>query len=126
MPPRKLRLIHSPTADWEAVRAFYRDALCLPETGGWDAPGDRGAFLAGGVGELEVMEQDVGALGVIPGAAPGWHLALQVDDAGAEYERLRTIPGVVLTEVRTQPWGTRDFVVRDPVGRAILIFEQDE
>ena len=120
---RKLRLIHSPTPEWEVQRAFYRDVLRLPETGGWDFPGDRGAFLGELTAEVEVMEQDAAALGIFPGAAPGWHLALEVDALDAEYERLGDFAGVVLTEIRRQPWGSRDFLIRDPAGNQILIFE---
>lgn len=124
MPPRKLRLIHSPTPAWEAMRAFYRDVLQLPETGGWDLPGDRGAFLGDVPAEVEVMEQDVAALGVLPDSAPGWRLALEVGALDAEWERLSAHAGVVLTPIRQQPWGARDFVIRDPAGNRILVFEQ--
>lgn len=123
MPIRKLRLIHSPSPQWEALRTFYRDVLRLPETGGWDLPGDRGSFLAAGVAELELMEQDLVSAGVLPESEPGWHVALEVDDLDAEYARLRALGIPVVREIRTHPWGSRDFVVRDPAGAPVLLFE---
>ncbi len=123
MPVRRLRLIHSPTPEWEAVRDFYVEVLGLEETAGWDLPGDRGAFLAAGGGEIEVMEQDVGALGIFPGGSAGWHLALEVENAEAEHQRLRSLGTAVEGDVRRQPWGTRDFIVRDPAGNPVLIFD---
>jgi catechol 2,3-dioxygenase-like lactoylglutathione lyase family enzyme len=120
---RKLRLIHSPTPDWDAVRSFYRDVLGLEETGGWDQPGDRGSFLAAGTAEIEVMELDA-APDVLPEPARGWQLALEVDDLDAEVTRLRDGGVEIAQEIRARPWGGRDFVVRDPTGRMVLIFTQ--
>jgi catechol 2,3-dioxygenase-like lactoylglutathione lyase family enzyme len=117
---RTLRLILSPTPEWEAARAFYRDVLGLEETSGWEQPGDRGSFLAAGDGEIELMEQDVAALGIVPGAGAGWHLALEVDDLESAHARLRGTGSA--TGIRQHPWGSRDFVVRDPAGNLVLIF----
>lgn len=119
---RRLRLIHTPTLDWEVVRAFYRDLLDLPESGGWGFPGDRGAFLAAGAGEIELMERDAAALDLLPGARPGWHLALEVDDLDAAHARLLAAGVPVLRGLRSHPWGSRDFVVSDPAGNLILLF----
>ena len=122
---RKLRVIHTPTRDWERTRVFYREVLGLDETGSWERPGDRGAFLTGGPGELELMEVDAVSLGVLPESG-GWQLALQVDDIAAEHARLCEHPGVVMTGIRSQPWGSRDFVVVDPEGNPVLLYEQPE
>ena len=121
---RKLRLIRSPSPGWEALRAFYRDVLRLPETGGWDSPGDRGSFLSAGEAEMELMEQDLETAGVLAGAEPGWHLALEVEDLEAEYARLRGLGVPVAREILTHPWGSRDFVVRDPAGTPIILFQK--
>jgi catechol 2,3-dioxygenase-like lactoylglutathione lyase family enzyme len=123
--PRRLRLIHTPTPDWETMRGFYRDVLLLPETGGWDAPGDRGAFLGGGAGEIELMEQDAAALGVYPEAG-GWYLALQVEDVEEEYARLAALNIPLPRPIVDRPWGARDFVVQDPAGNWVLLFQQHE
>jgi catechol 2,3-dioxygenase-like lactoylglutathione lyase family enzyme len=123
MSPRKLRLIHGPTPDWEAMRRFYGEILCLEEAGGWDLPGDRGAFLSAGAGELELMEADPVALEVLP--EPGaWHLALEVEDLDAMLARVRAAGAPVVRKVVIQPWGVRDCVVRDPAGNPVLLYEQ--
>lgn len=119
----RLRLIHTPTPQWEAVRSFYRDVLGLPETGGWEFPGDRGAFLEAGAAEIEVMEQDAAQLGVLPPGASGWCLSLEVADVDAEWLRLQAQGVPILREPVTQPWGARDFVVRDPAGNPVLIYQ---
>jgi predicted enzyme related to lactoylglutathione lyase len=124
MPSRRLRLIHSPTPDWETVRRFYRDVLLLPETGGWDTPGDRGSFLGAAGGEIELMEVDAAAADILPESG-GWSLALQVEDAAAEYERLSALNVDLPREPTTRPWGAVDFVVQDPAGNWILLFQQD-
>lgn len=121
---RKLRLVLTPTADWERVRAFYRDLLGLVEAGGWELPGDRGAFLSGGAGELELMEADARALGVLPPSTAGWALALEVTDAAAAHARVLAVGVPVLRDLTRQPWGTLDFVVEDPAGRPVLLYEE--
>jgi catechol 2,3-dioxygenase-like lactoylglutathione lyase family enzyme len=124
MPSRRLRLIHSPTPDWEDVRRFYRDVLLLPETGGWDAPNDRGVFLGAAGGEIELMEVDAAAADILPRAG-GWSLALQVEDAAAEYERLSALNVHLPRAPVARPWGAVDFIVQDPAGNWILLFQQD-
>jgi len=121
---RRLRLIHTPTPNWEVVAVFYRDVLGLEETGGWSLPGDRGSFLAAGLAEIEVMEQDAAQLGILPPGA-GWRLALEVDDLDAEYARLAALGVPVAREVVQQPWGARDFVIRDPAGNTLLLFSSE-
>jgi catechol 2,3-dioxygenase-like lactoylglutathione lyase family enzyme len=125
MSVRKLRLIHTPTPNWATVRDFYVTALQLPPAGGWSQPGDRGAFLDAGAGEIEVMELDAATLGILPGAAPGWHLALEVDDLDDAYARVRNFGATIVRQPGIQPWGTRDLVVRDPAGNLVLLFEED-
>jgi catechol 2,3-dioxygenase-like lactoylglutathione lyase family enzyme len=124
MPSRRLRLIHSPTPNWEAVRRFYRDVLLLPETRGWDAPGDRGVFLGSAAGEIELMEVDAAAAGIFPQSG-GWSLALQVENAAAEYARLSALNVDLPRAPVSRPWGAVDFIVQDPAGNWILLFQQD-
>jgi uncharacterized glyoxalase superfamily protein PhnB len=45
----------------------------------------------------------------------GMHVAVQVTDIDAEYSKLIK-SGVEVTELRTQPWGERNFSFRDPDG----------
>jgi catechol 2,3-dioxygenase-like lactoylglutathione lyase family enzyme len=128
---RRLRLIHAPTPDWDEMRRFYHDVLGLPEVGGWDLPGDRGAFLTLPIldsgpppgAEIELMEQDMQTAGVLPEGSRGWHLALEVADLDAECQRLRTLGVPVVRQLKRHPWGARDFVVQDPAGNPVLLFE---
>jgi catechol 2,3-dioxygenase-like lactoylglutathione lyase family enzyme len=124
MPSRRLRLIHSPTPNWEAVRRFYRDVLLLPETGGWDAPADRGVFLGAAGGEIELMEADAVGAGILP-QSEGWRLALEVPDAAAEYARLSALNVDLPRAPVSRPWGAVDFIVQDPAGNWILLFQRD-
>ena len=52
----------------------------------------------------------------------GAWLALEVEDVNAEYDRLRKINAPVLTEPKTEPWGDRHFVIKDPNGMAVDIY----
>jgi len=45
----------------------------------------------------------------------GMHVEVQVDDASAEYARLKA-QGVAVSELRDQPWGERSFTFSDPDG----------
>lgn len=52
----------------------------------------------------------------------GAWLALEVDDVDAEYERLKQSNAPVLTEPKTEPWGDRHFVLKDPNGMGVDIY----
>jgi catechol 2,3-dioxygenase-like lactoylglutathione lyase family enzyme len=121
---RSLRLIHTPTPNWEAMCSFYELVLLLPRIEGWDEPGDRGVFLKLTGGEIELMEQDAEALGLYPPGA-GWRLAIRVEDVDAEYERLAALNVPLPREITPRPWGARDFLVQDPAGNWILLFQHD-
>ncbi len=45
-----------------------------------------------------------------------------VDDVDAEYERLRSHVGPVVTEPTTMPWGNRALLFRDPDGNLVNLF----
>ncbi|MET8869257.1 VOC family protein [Nonomuraea sp. NPDC004580] len=45
----------------------------------------------------------------------------EVDDCDATYERIRDAGGDVLQEPMDQPYGVRDFAVRDPAGNLLRI-----
>ncbi len=121
MPILKARLLHSPTANWDQTRAFYRDLLALPETGGWDEPNDRGAFLQPPAAEIELMEQDAATLGL---PTSGWSLLLEVDDLEAELTRLASHGIKAERGIQLRPWGVKDALIRDPAGTALILFQQ--
>jgi uncharacterized glyoxalase superfamily protein PhnB len=125
---RQLRLIISPVPDWAVTRTWYRDVLGLVEFDGWDAgEGDRGSFLAVGPAEIEVMEASITGFTPLPdsGGRPALTIALRVDDLDREWRRLLGHGVHVLQPPTDRPWGSRDFIVTDPNGVPILLFQHD-
>lgn len=66
----------------------------------------------------------------VPAAAAhaprGVLLALVVEDAEAELQRMRASGVPVLHELRDEPWGQRHFMVADPSGCAIDIVQRTQ
>jgi uncharacterized glyoxalase superfamily protein PhnB len=64
---------------------------------------------------------DVDALSalVAKGALGGVHL--QADDLDAAFAKVRDAGADIVQEPTEQPWGTRDFAVRDPCGNLVRI-----
>jgi catechol 2,3-dioxygenase-like lactoylglutathione lyase family enzyme len=125
---RQLRLIISPVADWPATRAWYRDILGLPETHGWDGgEGNRGAFMQVAPGEIEVMEVPIASFTPLPGreGQAAITLALHVEDLDREWQRLQSHAVRVLQPPTERLWGSRDFIIADPNGLPILLFQHD-
>jgi glyoxylase I family protein len=73
------------TPDLARLRAFYVDALGLPEAGGFPAHGI--LFLDAGAVSIELIESEVGSR---PDRRGGWHhLALEVADVDRTCAALR-------------------------------------
>jgi lactoylglutathione lyase len=112
-PVRELRLAVT-VDDYEAVLAFYRDALGLPVVEQWDDPGGRsGAVLDAGRATLELLsvaqtelvdEVEVGRRGV----SPPIRLALEVDDSVATANVLAEAGARQLAEPVVTPWNHRN------------------
>ena len=49
-----------------------------------------------------------------------------VDDADAEYERIRVLGVEWVMPPATQPWGNRSMIFRDPEGNLINVFSRPE
>jgi uncharacterized glyoxalase superfamily protein PhnB len=64
---------------------------------------------------------DIDALSglIAKGALNGVHF--QADDLDAAFARVRDSGAEIVQEPIEQPWGTRDFAVRDPSGNLIRI-----
>jgi catechol 2,3-dioxygenase-like lactoylglutathione lyase family enzyme len=119
-------LVHDP----ELALAFYRDALGLElrndvarEDFRWITVG---AGSQPGVGivltnHLNGSPADGDALAalVAKGALNGVHF--HTDDLDATFEKLRASGAEIVQEPTDQPWGTRDFAVRDPSGNLVRI-----
>jgi catechol 2,3-dioxygenase-like lactoylglutathione lyase family enzyme len=55
--------------------------------------------------------------------ASGLVIALEVDDARAEEERLRAAGVAISAPLRDEPWGERLFQVKDPNGLTVQLLE---
>ena len=64
-------------------------------------------------------DRDTLAALVAKGALNGVHF--HADDLDATFERVRAGGGEVVQEPTEQPWGTRDFAVRDPSGNLVRV-----
>ena len=119
-------LVHDP----DLALSFYRDALGLEVRN--DVARERfrwitvGAPSQPGVGivltnYLNGSPADGDALAglVAKGALNGVHF--HTDDLDATFEKLRASGAEIVQEPTEQPWGTRDFAVRDPSGNLVRI-----
>jgi len=116
--------------DPDLALAFYRDALGLELRNDVASQGFRwitvGAasqpsvsivltnYLNGSPADGEAVT----AL-VAKGALNGVHF--HTDDLDATFEKMRGSGAEIVSEPTDQPWGTRDFAVRDPSGNLVRI-----
>ena len=116
--------------DPDAALIFYRDALGLEvrndvarEEFRWIvlcAPSQPNVaicvtnYLGGTPGDTDA----VAAL-IAKGGLGGVHF--QSDDLDATFEKVRAAGADIVQEPTAQPWGTRDFAVRDPSGNLVRI-----
>jgi uncharacterized glyoxalase superfamily protein PhnB len=125
-----------PQDDPDAALAFYRDALGFEVRGDVDYRGLRWITVgpAGQPGTSIVLHP--------PGADPGItdderrtivemmakgtyaSINLSTPDLDGTFERLQAGDAEVVHEPTDQPWGIRDFAVRDPAGNLIRIQER--
>jgi catechol 2,3-dioxygenase-like lactoylglutathione lyase family enzyme len=119
-------IVHDP----DRALAFYRDALDLElrndvarEDFRWitvGAPSQPGVgivltnYLNGSPADGDAI-----AALVAKGALNGVHF--QSDDLDASFEKVRASGAEIVQEPTDQPWGTRDFAVRDPSGNLVRI-----
>jgi catechol 2,3-dioxygenase-like lactoylglutathione lyase family enzyme len=116
--------------DPEAALAFYRDALGLElrsdvarEDFRWlvlGAPSQPtvGICVTNYLGSSPADIDSVSGL-IAKGALGGVHF--QSDDLDATFEKVRASGADIVQEPTDQPWGTRDFAVRDPSGNLVRI-----
>lgn len=119
-------LIHDP----DLALSFYRDALGL-ELRNDVAKGDFRWITVGAASQPDVAivltnylngsptDQDTLAALIAKGALNGIHF--HSDDLDAAFEKVRDSGAEIVQEPTDQPWGTRDFAVRDPSGNLIRI-----
>ena len=119
-------IVHDP----DRAVAFYRDTLGL-ELRNDVARGDFRWITVGATSQPDVAivltnylngspadSEAVAAL-VAKGALNGVHF--HTDDLDGAFDRVRAAGGEIVQEPTDQPWGTRDFAVRDPSGNLVRI-----
>jgi catechol 2,3-dioxygenase-like lactoylglutathione lyase family enzyme len=116
--------------DPDTALAFYRDTLGLelrmdvPRgdfrwiTVGANSQPEVGVVLTNYLNGSPADGEAVAAL-VAKGALNGVHF--HTDDLDATFEKVRDAGAEIVQEPTEQPWGTRDFALRDPSGNMIRI-----
>jgi catechol 2,3-dioxygenase-like lactoylglutathione lyase family enzyme len=116
--------------DPDLALAFYRDALGLEVRNDVARQGFRW-ITVGGASQPDVAivltnylngspeDNDVIAALVAKGALGGVHF--HADDLDAAFAKLQAAGAEVVSEPTDQPWGTRDFAVRDPAGNLVRV-----
>jgi catechol 2,3-dioxygenase-like lactoylglutathione lyase family enzyme len=119
-------LVHEP----DLALAFYRDGLGLElrndvargnfrwiTVGAASQPGV-GIVLTNYLNGSSVGNDTLASL-IAEGALNGVHF--HTDDLDATFEKVRASGAEIVQEPTEQPWGTRDFAVRDPSGNLVRI-----
>jgi uncharacterized glyoxalase superfamily protein PhnB len=124
-------LVHEP----DLALAFYRDTLGLElrndvarEDFRWITVGaasqpDIAIVLTNYLNGSPADDDALAAL-IAKGALNGVHF--HTDDLDATFEKLRASGAEIVQEPAEQPWGTRDFAVRDPSGNLLRIDQPPE
>lgn len=119
-------IVHDP----DLALAFYRDTLGL-ELRNDVAKGDFRWITVGAASQPDVAivltnylngspaDGDAVAARVAKGALNGVHF--HSDDLDATFEKVDAADAEIVQEPTDQPWGTRDFAVRDPSGNLVRI-----
>jgi catechol 2,3-dioxygenase-like lactoylglutathione lyase family enzyme len=114
----------------DAALGFYRDALGLHLrndvakgdfrwiTVGSDIQPDVSIVLTNYLNGSPADNDSIAGL-VAKGALNGVHF--HTDDLDASFAKVRDSGAEIVSEPAEQPWGTRDFAVRDPSGNLIRI-----
>lgn len=91
--------------------------------------GENGWFVLLKLGDSELgfmkpdLEFQAPVFRGVYGGRGAW-IALDVDDAEAEYERIRALGVPIEVELREEPWGDRHFAILDPSGIGVDIVQR--
>jgi catechol 2,3-dioxygenase-like lactoylglutathione lyase family enzyme len=119
-------LVHDP----DLALAFYRDTLGL-EVRNDVANGDFRWITVGGASQPGVgivltnylngspADNDTLAGLIAKGALNGVHF--RTEDLDGAFDKVRSAGVEIVQEPTTQPWGTRDFAIRDPSGNMVRV-----
>jgi len=113
-------------ADFERLRAFYRDTVGLEEAASWEQHG-HGVVFEAGRATLELIDEEHAAFVdevEVGGPAYGGkiRLALAVPDAAEAARRLADGGAELLAEARETPWGDVNARTQPPEGPQLTLF----
>jgi catechol 2,3-dioxygenase-like lactoylglutathione lyase family enzyme len=132
MTASQLRLVLE-VDDLDAVLAFYRDVLGLPERGSYQGEGGaRVAILEVPSATLELANRaQVEMIDRVEVGSPVAHrypltmrVAFEVDDAAATAERLATGGATVVAPPTRTPWNSLNARLEAPGGAQLTVFEE--
>jgi catechol 2,3-dioxygenase-like lactoylglutathione lyase family enzyme len=115
------------SAVYEASLAFYGHGLGLPVVESWDrGPEDRGTLFQAHTGRIEVLARPSE-----PPEESGWDtrppqgmtVALEVEDVDARFRDAQERGLAIREPLTDQSWGHRSFILSDPDGISIYIYE---
>jgi catechol 2,3-dioxygenase-like lactoylglutathione lyase family enzyme len=124
--------VHITVDDPDAALAFYRDTLGLTVHNEVAREGFRWIVL-GTESQPEIQlvlsqphagrsQEDGDALAALLAKGALTMINFRYEDLDVIFDKVATAPGVeVLQEPVSQPWGVRDFAVRDPAGNMVRI-----
>ena len=124
--------VHVTVDDPDAALAFYRDILGLKVRNEVANDGFRWITLVtDSQPEIQIVlsqphagrsQEDGDALAALLAKGALSMIQFRSDDVDATFDKIAAMPGVeVLQEPASQPWGARDFAVRDPAGNMVRI-----
>jgi lactoylglutathione lyase len=121
----ELRLVLT-VADFEAARAFYRDALGLEELQAWEADDGRVVILDAGRATLELVDEGqaeaIDRIEVGRRVAGPVRVAFQVGDSAAAAARLVEAGAELIAEPVVTPWNHRNVRLQAPDGTQLTLF----
>jgi lactoylglutathione lyase len=121
----ELRLVLT-VADFDAARAFYRDALGLDELQAWEADDGRVVILDAGRATLELVDEGqaeaIDQIEVGRRVAGPVRVAFQVGDSAAIAARLVEAGAELIAEPVVTPWNHRNVRLTAPDGTQLTLF----
>ena len=127
MPVRQLRLVVL-ADDFDAALAFYRDVLGMPEAEAVSSPGGRIAILDAGRATLELTDlphsEYIDEVEVGRRVAGHIRIALEVEDAAAATDAVRTAGATVIAEPVLTPWNSLNSRLEGEAGLQLTLFQE--
>ena len=114
----ELAIPHLRILDYDGAVAFYVDALGFEIDFEWRNEPGLPVYMGIRRGTLYAHLSEYEASGP-PGQGRG--MVLSVDDAERWYKALKQKGVPIEREIQTQPWGARDFILRDPFDNTIVV-----